>query len=46
MFDVQLVYHSLKLEDIYKNVVSNDCGAVSLFVGTTRNTFENRPVLF
>lgn len=44
MFDVQLVYHSLKLEDIYENVVSNDCGAVSLFVGTTRNTFENRPV--
>lgn len=44
MNDLQLTHNDLKLEDVYRKAVSDDCGATSLFVGTTRNNNENRIV--
>lgn len=34
----------LDLDKITENVTSEDCGAVSVFIGTTRNSFRNRVV--
>lgn len=40
MFDVKLSHSTLHVDEIYRSVVSPKCGAVSLFVGTTRDNFE------
>lgn len=41
MFEVKLSISELSINDIYKKAISNDCGAVSLFVGTTRDNFND-----
>ncbi|XP_065221772.1 molybdopterin synthase catalytic subunit 1 [Planococcus citri] len=40
MFDIKLSDSALHIDEIYRSVVSPRCGAVSLFVGTTRDNFE------
>ncbi|XP_043272710.1 molybdopterin synthase catalytic subunit [Venturia canescens] len=35
----------LQVEDIIDSVVSPSCGAISTFIGTTRNNFDNKKVL-
>jgi molybdopterin synthase catalytic subunit len=41
---VELTYGSLDIPAILKFVRSPSCGANILFLGTTRNSFDNRPV--
>ncbi len=41
---LQITYDKLNLEEINAVVSSADCGAISLFVGTTRNTMGDRRV--
>lgn len=45
MFEVKLSNAELNINDIYKKAISDDCGAVSLFVGTTRDSFNDLRVL-
>ncbi|GLH15694.1 hypothetical protein R5R35_001338 [Gryllus longicercus] len=42
---VRLVTSKLNVEDITNEIASPSCGAISLFVGTTRDTFEDRKVV-
>ncbi|XKL62530.1 hypothetical protein PGB90_002363 [Kerria lacca] len=44
MIEVNLIYDELKIEDIYQKAVSEECGAVALFIGTTRNHSDQRQV--
>ncbi len=39
MIDVRLIHDVLNIQDAYQKAVSEDCGAVSMFIGTTRNYF-------
>jgi molybdopterin synthase catalytic subunit len=41
---VKLVNSKLSVDEISNLVSSPSCGAVSLFVGTTRDNFENKQV--
>jgi molybdopterin synthase catalytic subunit len=41
---VKVVSSKLSIEEISNIVSSPSCGAVSLFVGTTRDNFENKQV--
>jgi uncharacterized protein YbbK (DUF523 family) len=41
---VKLVNSELSVDEISNIVSSPSCGAVSLFVGTTRDNFENKQV--
>lgn len=45
MLEVKLSNVELNINDVYKKVISEDCGAVSLFVGTTRDNFNDLRVL-
>lgn len=45
MFEVKLFNDELNINDAYKKAISEDCGAVSLFVGTTRDKFNDLQVL-
>ena len=42
---VKLTEDKLDINEIYLQMVSHSTGAVSLFVGTTRDFFENKKVL-
>ncbi|XP_066594045.1 molybdopterin synthase catalytic subunit isoform X2 [Prorops nasuta] len=42
---IKLQHEELNLIEINDSVISADCGAVSNFIGTTRNNFENKQVL-
>lgn len=42
---VKLTEDKLDINEIYSKMVSHSAGAVSLFVGTTRDTFENKKVI-
>ncbi|XP_043241808.1 molybdopterin synthase catalytic subunit-like [Amphibalanus amphitrite] len=42
---LRLTNEPLSLESISKEVGSDDCGAISSFCGTTRNSFEDRQVV-
>lgn len=41
---VKLVSSKLSVEEISDLVSSPSCGAISLFVGTTRDNFQNKKV--
>lgn len=41
---VKIVNSKLSVEEISNLVSSPSCGAISLFVGTTRDNFENKQV--
>ncbi|XP_013921848.1 PREDICTED: molybdopterin synthase catalytic subunit-like [Thamnophis sirtalis] len=42
---IQLMYEKLSLDEVAALVISPCCGAVSFFVGTTRNNFEGKKVV-
>ena len=42
---LRLTAEPLSLEAICREVGSDDCGAISTFSGTTRNSFEDRQVV-
>lgn len=44
MDHVKLTKEKLNMEEIYNSVCSPEYGAVTLFVGTTRNSFEGKVV--
>lgn len=44
MDSVELTFDKLDIGAIHESVVDEACGAVSLFVGTTRNNFESKEV--
>jgi len=44
MDTINLTEAKLNLESIYSQVLTNYTGAVSLFVGTTRDNFEGKKV--
>lgn len=44
MFDVKLVEGVLNVGEVYAQAVSRNCGAVTVFVGTTRDNFDGLPV--
>ena len=41
---LQLTHDSLNVDDISSKVKDPKCGAVSLFIGTTRDNFEGKVV--
>lgn len=41
---VELLHTKLDVEAVLAQVGSPDCGAISMFLGTTRNHFEGKPV--
>jgi len=43
---LKLTEESLSVDSILKLVSSEKCGAVSMFVGTTRDNFEGKKVWF
>lgn len=45
MDNLKLTDEKLRLETISDLVTSPDCGAVSIFVGTTRDNFEGKNVV-
>jgi len=45
MNHLKLTHEKLDLEFIQNLVLDESCGAVSLFVGTTRDNFENKKVI-
>ena len=44
MDHVRLSSDKLDVSEIYNSATSDDCGAVSLFVGTTRDNFNGKKV--
>ena len=44
MDDVRLSLEKLYVSEVYGCATSDDCGAVSLFVGTTRDNFDGKKV--
>jgi molybdopterin synthase catalytic subunit len=46
MDSVLLTTNKLDINVLYQSMVSEKTGAVSLFVGTTRDTFEGKKVIF
>jgi len=44
MDNIQITNDRLDVNEIYSGVVANSIGAVSLFVGTTRDNFEGKKV--
>lgn len=42
---IKLDYNKLDVETVTKMVTSSNCGAISVFLGTTRDTFDNKTVL-
>jgi len=45
MDNIQITNDRLDVNEIYSGVVANSIGAVSLFVGTTRDNFEGKKVI-
>lgn len=45
MDHLKLTVDKLSVEEISDLVVNDSCGAVSLFVGTTRDNFEGKKVM-
>ena len=41
---IKLVHCKINVEEIAELVKSPECGAVSFFMGTTRNTFDGKEV--
>lgn len=41
---LRLVHHEIQIEDIFGLVKSPDCGAISFFLGTTRDNFDGLKV--
>ena len=41
---VKLVDGKISVEELVDQVSSDNCGAVSVFVGTTRDNFQNKKV--
>jgi len=46
MDSVLLTTNKLDINVLYQSMVSEKTGAVSFFVGTTRDTFEGKKVIF
>ena len=46
MDSVLLTTNKLNITALYQSIVSEKTGAVSLFVGTTRDSFEGKKVIF
>ena len=46
MDSVLLTINKLDITALYQSIVSEKTGAVSLFVGTTRDSFEGKKVIF
>lgn len=44
MDHLKLTVDKLSVDDISELVVNDNCGAVSIFVGTTRDNFEGKKV--
>ncbi|XP_070599458.1 molybdopterin synthase catalytic subunit isoform X2 [Erythrolamprus reginae] len=42
---IQLKFEKLSLDEVAALVISPSCGAISFFVGTTRNNFEGKKVI-
>ncbi|XP_041425308.1 molybdopterin synthase catalytic subunit isoform X2 [Xenopus laevis] len=42
---VKITHNRLSADEVSQLVTSPSCGAVSLFIGTTRNTFEGKKVV-
>lgn len=45
MDSIQITHSKLDVNDIYSGVVAHSAGAVSLFVGTTRDNFDGKKVI-
>lgn len=41
----KLIHEKLSVEEITEQVKSPSCGAVSVFIGTTRDSFEEKSVI-
>jgi len=41
---IRLVDSKVDLEEVVQSVSSSECGATSLFIGTTRDNFEGKSV--
>lgn len=44
MNHLKLTHEKLNLDEIQNLVLDDACGAVSIFIGTTRDNFENKKV--
>lgn len=42
---LKLTYETLSVEEISEQVKDSGCGAVSVFIGTTRDNFEGKTVV-
>ncbi|XP_038646807.1 molybdopterin synthase catalytic subunit isoform X1 [Scyliorhinus canicula] len=42
---IKVTYEKLSTDEVAESVKSPSCGAVSLFIGTTRNNFEEKKVI-
>lgn len=42
---IKLTHDKLSVDEALEAVTASNCGAVSLFVGTTRDNFENKEVI-
>lgn len=45
MDHLKLTYDKLSVEEVSDLVIDDQCGAVSIFAGTTRDNFEGKKVL-
>lgn len=45
MDHLKLTHHGLSVEEISELVKSASCGAISVFIGTTRDNFEGKTVV-
>jgi molybdopterin synthase catalytic subunit len=41
---IKLVDSKISIEDVTTSVASSKCGATSVFIGTTRDNFEDKKV--
>jgi molybdopterin synthase catalytic subunit len=44
--DFSFTYEHIRIEDHVERVKSEDCGGISTFIGTVRNSFQGRKVLY
>lgn len=45
MDHLKLTFDELRIEDITESVKDPGCGAISVFIGTTRDNFEGKTVV-
>lgn len=43
---IKLQHNKLLIDEIINDVVSPSCGAISTFIGTTRDNFDSKTVSF